>query len=138
MNTRVRFLILLFVAVILLCGRVEAQSTFGSMRGMTLDQTGGGVPQARVVLHSVDENADSTTTSDDQGNFAFENIKPGKYTLTASKDGFSNGVVNGVELAARQDLRLDVKLAVASVAAGGGGERGGGDGEHRKRHADRF
>jgi carboxypeptidase family protein len=115
MNTRVRFLILLFVAVILLCGRVQAQSTFGSMRGMTLDQTGGGVPQARVVLHSVDENADSTTTSDDQGNFAFENIKPGKYTLTASKDGFSNGVVNGVELAARQDLRLDVKLAVASV-----------------------
>ena len=115
MNTRVRFLILLFVAVILLCGRVQAQSTFGSMRGATLDQTGAAVPQAKVVLHSVDENADTTTTSDDQGNFAFENIKPGKYTLTASKEGFANGVVNGVELAARQDLRLDVKLAVAAV-----------------------
>jgi hypothetical protein len=115
MNIRVRFSALFFLLVLLLCGRLEAQSTFGSVRGATLDQTGAAVPQARVVLHSVDENADTLTTSDDQGDFAFQNVKPGHFSLTATKEGFANGVVNNVELAARQDLRLDVKLAVASV-----------------------
>ena len=82
---------------------------------MTLDQTGGGVPQARVVLHSVDENSDRRRPATIRGISSFENVKPGQYSLTAGKEGFANGVVNGVELAARQDLRLDVKLAVASV-----------------------
>ena len=90
------------------------QSTFGSIRGTTLDQTGSSIPQAQVILHSVDENTDFTATSDDHGNFAFENVKPGHYSLAATKDGFAKAIIDKVELAARQNLRLDVKLALAS------------------------
>src|SRR5208283_4086239 len=92
----------------------HSQSTFGSIRGTTLDQTGSFIPQARVILHSVDENTDFTVSSDDQGNFVFENVKPGHFSVVATKEGFAKAIVDKVELAARQDLRLDVKLAVAT------------------------
>jgi hypothetical protein len=90
------------------------QSTFGSIRGTTLDQTDSSVPQAQLILHSVDENSDFTAISDDHGNFVFENVKPGHYRLTATKEDFAKAIVEGVELAARQNLRMDLKLALAS------------------------
>jgi hypothetical protein len=93
---------------------VHAQSTFGSVRGTTQDPTGAIIPGAQVTLHSVDENADAMATSDDQGNFAFENVKPGHYRLVAAKEGFSQAIINNVELAARQSLRLDLKFALAT------------------------
>lgn len=40
------------------------------------NQTGGGVPQARVVLHCVDENANTAATSDNQRNFALKISSP--------------------------------------------------------------
>jgi hypothetical protein len=92
----------------------HAQSTFGTIRGTTLDQSGSSIPQAHVSLHSVDENSDFEAISDDHGNFAFENVKPGHYSLVATKEGFAKAIIERVELAARQDLRLDVKLALAS------------------------
>lgn len=92
----------------------RAQSTFGTIRGTTLDQTNSFIPDAQVTLHNADENTDSTIDSDDHGNFLFENLKPGHYSLFATKDGFAKAIVDKVELAARQDLRVDVKLALAS------------------------
>jgi Carboxypeptidase regulatory-like domain/TonB dependent receptor len=92
----------------------RAQSTFGTIRGTTLDQTGSSIPEVQVSLHSVDENSDFTATSDDHGSFVFENVKPGRYSLAAVKEGFTKAIVEKVELVARQDLRLDVKLALAS------------------------
>jgi hypothetical protein len=94
---------------------LKAQSTFGSIRGTTQDQTGAVLPQALVTLHNTDENTDATTSSDNAGNFLFENVRPGHFRLTATKEGFANGVVDKLELAARQDIRLDMKLAVAAT-----------------------
>jgi len=95
---------------------LRAQSTFGSVRGSTLDQSGAAIPKAAITLHSLDENTNLMVVSDDSGNFAFENLKPGHYTITATKEGFAASAVNRLELAARQTLRLDVALAVAAQA----------------------
>jgi hypothetical protein len=115
MNFLTRFSASAVLALLALCGlfsvRVEAQSTFGSVRGSTMDQTGAALPGAQVTLHNLDQNADTMAVSDAEGDFLFENLKPGHYKLTAVKEGFANGVVDQIELAARQDLRLDVKLA---------------------------
>jgi hypothetical protein len=104
----------LLILVLLSARWMMGQSTFGSIRGTTLDQSGSSVPAAQVILHSVDENTDFTETSDDHGNFLFENVKPGHYSLAATKEGFAKAMVDKVELAARQDLRVDVKLSLAS------------------------
>ena len=108
--------IALFVAFgILSVLPASAQSTFGSIRGSTQDQTGAVIAQAPITLHSVDENTDVVTNSDSEGNFLFANVKPGNYRLTATKEGFANAVVDKVGLTARQDIRLDLKFALAAT-----------------------
>jgi hypothetical protein len=118
MNMCTRFSVLAVLVLLALCdisdGRLQAQSTFGSMRGSATDQTGSAIPSAQIKLHSLDENTDVMVVSDGEGNFLFENLKPGHYKLTAARQGFSNAVVDQIELATRQALRLDVKLGVAS------------------------
>jgi Carboxypeptidase regulatory-like domain/TonB dependent receptor len=109
-----RAIVGVIILMALASGYAHAQSTFGSIRGTTLDQTGSPIPQAQVNLHSVDENSNFTAIGDDHGNYEFENVKQGHYNLAAIKEGFAKAVVEKVELAARQDLRLDIKLALAS------------------------
>jgi hypothetical protein len=105
----------LFLAVLAgFTGNASAQSTFGSVRGSTVDQSGAGLPETRITLHNLDENTNAETIGDVNGNFVFENLKPGHYSVTAAKEGFATAIVNQLELAARQSLRVDVKLNVAA------------------------
>jgi hypothetical protein len=93
-----------------------AQSTFGTVRGSALDQSGAGVPGAQITLHNLDENNSVTALSDDNGNFEFENLKPGHYTVTAAKEGFASSGASRLELVSRQTLRVDITLSVAAQA----------------------
>jgi len=94
----------------------HAQSTFGSVRGTAQDASGAAIPGAQIVLHSTDENTERTIVTDDSGGFIFENVKAGKYTLRAHRDGFADTVVSGISVEARQDLRLGATLNVAAQA----------------------
>lgn len=93
---------------------LHAQSTFGSIRGTATDASGAALPDTSVTLHSNAENNDRTTTADSSGAFTFENVKPGQFSLRAGHLGFSSISLTGINLDARQDLRLPVTLAVAS------------------------
>jgi hypothetical protein len=91
-----------------------AQSTFGSIRGIVQDGSGAVIPGAQVTLHSIDENTDRKVTSDDTGNYILENVKAGKYSLHAKRDGFADSSINNIELNARQDLRFALKMSIAA------------------------
>jgi Carboxypeptidase regulatory-like domain len=90
------------------------QSTFGSVRGTVQDATGAAIPGTTVVLHSTDENTDRTTSADTAGDFIFENVKAGKYTLRSHHDGFADTVVSGISVDARQDLRVTPTLNISA------------------------
>ncbi len=92
------------------------QSTFGSVRGIAQDASGAAIPDTKVVLHSADENTDRATNADSSGDFIFENVKAGHYTLHASHDGFADTVVSAISIEARQDLRLTVSLNIAALS----------------------
>src|ERR1700712_5494932 len=81
------------------------QSTFGSVRGIVQDNTSAVVSDTQVVLHSTDESAERTVIADTSGNFIFENVKAGKYTLHAHHDGFADTALTAITVEARQDLR---------------------------------
>ncbi|HML16955.1 MAG TPA: carboxypeptidase regulatory-like domain-containing protein [Bryobacteraceae bacterium] len=95
---------------------IHAQSTFGSVRGSSMDQSGAALPGSQITLRSLDENTTAETVSDANGTFVFENLKPGHYAVTAGKEGFTTAIVNQLELTARQTLRVDVNLTVAAQA----------------------
>src|SRR5882757_10709189 len=95
-------------------GTIWAQSTFGSVRGVAQDESGGVLPGAKVTLHNVGENTDRVGTTGPDGGFVLENVKAGQYTLHATVDGFAETVMSGVSVEARQDLRLTVTMRVAA------------------------
>jgi Carboxypeptidase regulatory-like domain len=104
------------VALCLILGSSSllAQSTFGSVRGTVQDNTAAAIPGAQVTLHSTDENTDRSISSDASGNFLFENVKAGHYTVRAHIDGFSDSLISGIDLQARQDLRVTASMSVAA------------------------
>jgi hypothetical protein len=91
------------------------QSTFGDIRGTTRDPRGLALPQAAVTLHDLDDNTERTVTSDGGGDFLFENLKPGHYSLSARKTGFAASCSASVELTARQSVRVEVTLSIEQV-----------------------
>jgi len=105
---------LLLVALLLSNIALHAQSTFGSIRGIAQDNTGAALPGAQITLHSIDENTDRTLKCDDSGSFTLENVKAGQYRVLARLNGFADTVLNGVVVNARQDLRLNVTMAIAA------------------------
>ena len=107
----------LVLVALMLVGRGFGQSTFGSVRGMAQDNTGATLPDTELTLHSVGENTDRVLKSDGEGNFTLENVKAGAYTVRAHHDGFVDTVVNGVVVAARQDVRLTISLTVAASSS---------------------
>lgn len=91
-----------------------AQSTFGSIRGTVQDAEDAAIPGAQVTLHSVDQNTDRTVTSDRTGNYILENVNAGKYNIRATHSGFADLEMDGITLAARQDLRFALTMQIAA------------------------
>ena len=94
--------------------RGQAQSTFGSVRGVVQDESGAALPDAQVTLHSVGENTDRSVKADASGDFTIENVKPGEYLLRTDLSGFSETVMKGISVEARQDVRETVTMLIAS------------------------
>src|ERR1700691_5089872 len=73
--------------------QLNAQSTFGSLRGLTLDATGSAVPAAGINIQGLDDNSDHQVVSSDDGVFEVQNLKPGRYRITGRKPGFADALV---------------------------------------------
>lgn len=52
-----------------------------SLSGIVVDSSGGRVPKAAVFLVNRDSGANQKTETDENGDFAFKNLAPGRYTL---------------------------------------------------------
>src|SRR5271163_1698469 len=111
-----RFLLLLVFAANACCvAQVsQAQSTFGSIIGVTHDVSQAAVPGASITIRSLEDNSIRSTISDQNGSFEFVNLKAGSYALSAQAEGFAELQVPSAELKARQTLRIDVILQVKS------------------------
>ena len=98
-------------AVLLLTPLSYGGGSFGTVRGITRNAEGAPLGGVKVVIHSLDEDADRTTLSDQRGAFLVENLKPGRYELTANKSGLASLLTATVELGPQQSLQVDMTLA---------------------------
>jgi carboxypeptidase family protein len=114
MKPKYLFLLSLLLAVPLIA---RAQSTFGSIVGVTQDTNSATVAGATITIRNLDENVSYSAASNSDGGFQFLNLKPGRYEVTATKDGFANFKVDEVSLVARQTLRVEVKFQIAAIGA---------------------
>jgi len=93
----------------------RAQSTQGSIVGSVKDTVGAVIPGAVVTLTNTEEGAARTTKSNGVGDFRFQDVKAGHYSVEVSAPNFEKWKASGVALEVRQELRLDAKLAVGTV-----------------------
>src|SRR5947208_3016917 len=108
-------LVLGMIALLLSPRLASAQVATASINGAVGDASGAGVPRARVVLRNEATNVTQTTTTGDTGTYVLVNIIPGRYTLTASKEGFATGTTAPFDLAVNQSTTIDVTLRIGSA-----------------------
>ncbi len=99
----------LTLGLILSANVILAQGT-GALRGQVTDQLGSVIVGATVTLIDAN-NAEKTVTTNDQGAYAFNGLKPGKYFLRIIAAGFALFENEAVEVASGRRDPLDVKLA---------------------------
>ncbi len=76
------------LALLCLYGSVSLATVFGSVRGVVHDPEHRPIAGATVVIKSATSQFEQTTSTDDNGAFAFSSIPVGQYTISVSHDGF--------------------------------------------------
>jgi Putative beta-barrel porin-2, OmpL-like. bbp2/Carboxypeptidase regulatory-like domain len=96
---------------------VQAQSPLSTLHGVTAKADGTPIASARVVIHRAGDDTDQTIISGFDGAFTVSNLKPGRYEVKAFQGDLRSATATVVDLAAQQDLKVDLALAQeASVA----------------------
>ena len=110
---------LLFSFLLLTCtapGWGQAQVTTGVIQGTVTDPTTAAVPDAKVDARNLDTNFTRSQDTDAAGRFAFLQMPPGRYTVTASKPGFATIVQENVDLTVGQALSLTISMRISSLS----------------------
>jgi hypothetical protein len=94
----------------------QTQITTGVIQGTVLDQSGAVMTGADVAAINVNTQAEARQKTDGDGRFVFLSLSPGRYSVTASKSGFSKLVQKDVELTVGQALNLKLTLRVSATS----------------------
>jgi len=107
---------LLFAFIVSSLSFAQTQITTGVIQGTVLDQSGAIVIGADVAAKNAGTGAETAQRTDSDGRFTFLSLPPGRYTVTATKTGFSKLVQKEVELTVGQALSLKMTLKVSATA----------------------
>ena len=95
---------------------VFGQSTFGTILGTVHDTSGAVMPGCAVTAENVGTSAKRATLTDEQGSYTVQNLEPGTYTIKIELPGFQITEFTSIVLTARQTIRLDGTMKVATQA----------------------
>jgi hypothetical protein len=98
-----------------LVAEVRAQSTFGTMLGTVNDTSGALIAHASVLITNIDENTTRVVETDTRGEYQAANMKPGKFRVQVTAQGFETYTTSDIVLTARQTLRVDATLSVGKL-----------------------
>ena len=91
------------------------QQATATINGVVKDQTGAAIPNARVDLTNVNTAVVRTTTTNNDGVYAFPSVVPGAYTLQASAAGFTTVKQAETTLQVNQTATFDFQLKVGGT-----------------------
>jgi hypothetical protein len=103
-----------FVFMSLAVNPTASQVTTADVRGHVSDPNGLAVGNAKVTITSKETASTRDTMTSDLGDYALNQLPPGVYKVTVTKDGFATIVFDPVELALGQKLTLDAALKLGS------------------------
>ena len=106
---------ILIISFFLLRSSVRAQFESSEVLGTVRDNTGGVVAKATVTLLKQDTGLESKSTTDENGNYDFFNVKVGRYTITIEAAGFTKFTTTDVTVNVNARQRVDVALQVGAI-----------------------
>ena len=108
-------LLCIFLLFVVETGHVCAQVERASLVGNVTDKSGAALPSAQVTVANEATNTSVSVITDSAGAYTVVNLIPGKYTITASLQGFAPFVNKGFELQVTQQARLDFMLELGTL-----------------------
>src|SRR5262245_4715441 len=106
-------------AILLLLGTtasVMAQSsTVGSISGTVRDPQGAIVAKTEVTIQEETTGLSRTVKTNEDGIYSAQSLTAGRYTVSASPQGFKKTMANGVELHIGENLVINLTLEVGQV-----------------------
>ncbi|MCC7154939.1 MAG: TonB-dependent receptor, partial [Bryobacterales bacterium] len=105
-----------FAILLMLPSVGYAQVSTASINGTVTDAQNAVMTGVQLVLTNLDTNVELRTTTNDAGLYRFQNLVIGRYTLSASSQGFTTKRVEQFQLSVGQEATLDFKLTVGSVS----------------------
>jgi hypothetical protein len=112
MNSRkCQVLLLLALCLIVAVGAYAQTSTSGGIEGKVTDKSGAIMPGVTLELRSPNLQGTKTDVSDANGQFRFNLLPPGNYSLTATLSGFSPVQQQGIIVQLAHTVTLDVRMS---------------------------
>lgn len=105
-----------FIGIILLFAGslfAQSQSTTGNIEGRVVDQNGAVITGATVSATNQETGFGKTTASDNDGNFIFVLLPPGKYKVEATAQGFSKATYENVVVNVGAKRSLEINMSVS-------------------------
>ncbi|MBV8809395.1 MAG: carboxypeptidase regulatory-like domain-containing protein [Acidobacteriaceae bacterium] len=102
----------LLLVMLLAAGCLFGQLTSGNITGTVYDPSGAAVPGASVVAHNVATGVDVTTAATSAGDFRFENLPVGTYSVIVTAPGFNKSEIGEVKVQLNQTVTTNVKLTL--------------------------
>ncbi len=116
MSLRIPFSLVLAGLMLAPAAAGWAQVTTATFYGVVTDPTGAVIPGATVTLTHEGTRATAIRTADARGEFVFDFLRVGFYTLKIEAQGFKSYESKGIELVAGQTVRQTFALQVGAVA----------------------
>ncbi len=103
------------VAVLAAAAPAVAQEQRASIEGTIRDSSGGVLPGVTVEARSPSLAGVESTVSDSSGTYRFPALRPGRYEVTATLQGFQPAKQSDVRLELGQILKIDLAMGVGGA-----------------------
>jgi hypothetical protein len=114
-RTILRGCLLVGLAVIFASAPMLAQNTTADVVGTVSDVSGAVIPNAKIELTNIDTHETRTVTSGSDGEYTFTLLKPSRYSLNVTAQGFKTFRIESFSLSAGDRAREDPNLSVGAT-----------------------
>lgn len=105
-----------FLSLVLAIPSLRAQTFRGGINGTVVDPSGAAVPAAKITATDEATQVEHNTVSSSAGEYSFQEMPLGTYTVSVGMPGFETMKVSGVRVTAGTVYTLPITLSVAKQA----------------------
>jgi hypothetical protein len=95
---------------------VFGQEFRGTITGTVNDPNGSAVPGATVIVKNIETKVSTTIRTNDDGSYTVPLLLPGRYSVSATGEGFKTSIRENVEVKVDDRLTIDFALEIGTQA----------------------